>query len=185
MHRNLLLNMLSRMAESRFLTPEEAPVLQRFREFVASEPACFDRAPNPCHVTGSAVVMNHEGSKVLLMHHRKVGKWLQLGGHADGDSDVKAVAMKEALEESGFSALSFVLEDPIDIDIHDLPNHMKCRTHFDVRFLLRAPQNENFVVNEESNALAWFDYDTALSLVEDKATKRLIEKAKQCSRVKV
>jgi 8-oxo-dGTP pyrophosphatase MutT (NUDIX family) len=93
---------------------------------------------------------------VLLMHHRKLQRWLQLGGHADGDADLRNVALREAGEESGLTDLQ-VLPDIFDVDLHliparrDEPEHW----HYDVRYVVVASGSEAFTVNEESLALAW------------------------------
>lgn len=109
------------------------------------------------HFTGSAWLVSGDGERVLLTHHRKLDRWLQLGGHADGDRDLARVALREAGEESGLVELA--LESPaiFDLDKHwiparpDVPGHW----HFDVRFVIRATGDEAFVVSEESLALAW------------------------------
>ncbi|MGH8077713.1 MAG: NUDIX hydrolase, partial [Lysobacter sp.] len=89
-------------------------------------------------------------------HHRKLDRWLQLGGHADGDRDLARVALREAEEESGLDGLSV---DPalFDLDRHwipergDVPGHW----HYDARYVVRAGVNESYVVSDESHALAW------------------------------
>ena len=109
------------------------------------------------HFTASCWLVSADGQRLLLTHHRKLQRWLQLGGHADGDRDLAQVALKEAEEESGLSGL--VLEDPaiFDLDKHwiperkDVPGHW----HYDVRFVIRALGGEDFVLSEESLELAW------------------------------
>ncbi|WP_164275497.1 NUDIX hydrolase [Stenotrophomonas sp. B1-1] len=109
------------------------------------------------HFTASCWLVSADGQRVLLTHHRKLQRWLQLGGHADGDRDLAHVALKEGEEESGLTGL--VLEDPaiFDLDKHwiperkDVPGHW----HYDVRFVIRALGGEAFVLSEESLALAW------------------------------
>jgi 8-oxo-dGTP pyrophosphatase MutT (NUDIX family) len=94
--------------------------------------------------------------RVLLMHHRKLDRWLQPGGHADGDADLARVALREAREETGLSDLH--LEGGIfDLDRHRIPARANepGHWHYDVRYLVRAGANESFVVNAESHALAW------------------------------
>ena len=108
------------------------------------------------HFTGGAWLVDRAGARVLLTHHRKLGRWLQLGGHADGDRDLAAVALKEAEEESGLSGLS-VEPELFDLDRHwiperrDVPGHW----HYDLRYVVRAGDDENYVVSEESLDLAW------------------------------
>ena len=81
--------------------PEEMTVVERFQELLARYPNCFERDCWAGHVTGSAWLVDPSGRDVLLTHHRKLGIWLQLGGHSDGDPETAAVALREAEEESG------------------------------------------------------------------------------------
>lgn len=112
------------------------------------------------HFTGSAWLVSADGQRVLLTHHRKLQRWLQLGGHADGEVDLHQVALREAEEESGLSGLT--REGGLfDLDRHwipertDVPGHW----HFDVRYVIRAGSDERFVVNQESLALAWVEIE--------------------------
>src|SRR4051812_22592322 len=81
--------------------PEERATVERFAAFVSGEPRCFERNCWSGHVTGSAWVVNNPGTHVLLTHHRKLNRWLQLGGHSDSDPDTLRVACREATEEAG------------------------------------------------------------------------------------
>lgn len=136
--------------------PEQAAEAERFAGFLASSPDVFERGHPPGHFTGSAWLVSADGQRVLLTHHRKLARWLQLGGHADGDADLARVALREAEEESGLGDL--VLEGGIfDLDRHLIPargadpDHW----HYDVRFVVRATGSEAFAASEESLALAW------------------------------
>lgn len=108
------------------------------------------------HFTGSAWLVSADGERVLLMHHRKLDRWLQPGGHADGDTDLARVALREAEEETGLAGLH-VDGGIFDIDRHRIaargnePEHW----HYDLRYVVRASADESFVVNAESHALAW------------------------------
>ncbi|MEP6634629.1 MAG: NUDIX hydrolase [Luteimonas sp.] len=108
------------------------------------------------HFTASAWLVDADGTRVLLTHHRKLGMWLQLGGHADGDRDLARAALREAEEESGLAELS-VDSEIFDIDRHRIPEHNGVPTHwhYDVRYIVRAGNDEAFVVSDESHALAW------------------------------
>ena len=112
------------------------------------------------HFTASAWLVDAAARRVLMTHHRKLNRWLQLGGHADGDRDLARVALGEAEEESGLTDL-VLLPEIFDLDRHwiperrDVPGHW----HYDVRYVVRATGAEDFVVSDESHALAWRDID--------------------------
>jgi hypothetical protein len=89
MHRRPLLELLDRYAE-RF--PEEDAVTERIRSLVFEHPDCFERTCRPGHITGSAWVLSPDRQKVLLVHHAKLDRWLQPGGHSDGEIDIPEVA---------------------------------------------------------------------------------------------
>lgn len=136
--------------------PEEARTCQLFETFLASSLNVFERQHPPGHFTGSAWLLSRDGQRVLLTHHRKLGRWLQLGGHADGDHDLARVALREAEEESGLSGLS--MDTAIfDIDRHAIParGNEPEHWHYDVRFVVWASEDESFTVSEESHDLAW------------------------------
>jgi len=107
MHRNAVLALLSAHA-SGALSREEASAVRETVELVTAHPDCLLRSCLPGHVTGSAWIVSPDRSQTLLTLHRKLGKWLQLGGHADGDPNLLAVAMREAVEESGLRSLRAV-----------------------------------------------------------------------------
>lgn len=136
----------------------DAAVVDLFRARLrAGGDGAWARDPALGHFTGSALVVSADGTRTLLTHHRKLGRWLQPGGHADGDADLAAVALREAQEETGLLGLR--IEPAIhDLDRHwipergDEPGHW----HYDVRFLVHAGAREDFVVSAESDTLAWW-----------------------------
>ncbi|WP_374472547.1 NUDIX hydrolase [Arenimonas sp.] len=144
---------LARFLEAR---PDEAGNVALFSGFLASSPAVFERSHPPGHFTGSAWLVSADGERVLLTHHRKLGRWLQLGGHADGDANLARVALREAEEESGLTDL-VVEGDIFDLDRHAIPARGADpeHWHYDVRFVVRATGSEEFAVSEESLDLAW------------------------------
>ncbi len=128
----------------------------RLQAFCAREPQAFGRNPETGHVTGSAFVMSPDMKSLLLTHHRKLSRWLQLGGHCDGIADVPFVALKEAYEESGLTRIKPLSPQVFDVDIHEIPAGSKecAHLHYDVRYLFQAEAGE-IAASGESHALAW------------------------------
>ena len=138
--------------------PEEAATVELFRILLADAADPFRRERLAGHFTASCWLVDRRGERVLLTHHRKLGLWLQLGGHADGERDLRIAALKEAEEESGLPGLR--LEgDVFDLDRHWIPEHkgVPAHWHYDVRYVVRAGDEEAYVVSEESHDLAWRD----------------------------
>jgi 8-oxo-dGTP pyrophosphatase MutT (NUDIX family) len=134
----------------------EAPTVDLFQRFLDECPCAFERSHGAGHFTGSAWLVSADGERVLLLHHRKLGRWLQPGGHADGNADLARVALREAQEETGVIGLS-IEGEIFDIDRHHIPARASEpeHWHYDVRYIIRAGEDERFIVNPESHALAW------------------------------
>lgn len=179
MHRQPLLDLLT---EYRERVPGEAEVTDRFLGFVQAHPACFERSLLIGHITGSAWIVDPTRTQTLLTHHRKLNRWLQPGGHADGDPDVAAVALREAQEESGIEAVRLLRMEIFDLDVHTIPERKGVpeHLHWDVRFLIEAAHLD-YVVSEESNDLAWvpmadierYSSEESMLRMRDKATTQL------------
>lgn len=158
--------------------PEQQKTADRMRRFITSAPDCFERSHAEGHITGSAWLVNPSGEKVLLTLHHKLQRWMQTGGHADGEPDTLRVALREAEEESGIPGIQPVSPEIFDIDIHLIPARPAKgepeHYHYDVRYMLRAP-HEAFIVSEESDALAWWTAeDFAARTAElDEAVQRM------------
>jgi 8-oxo-dGTP pyrophosphatase MutT (NUDIX family) len=131
-------------------------VLADFVEFARTQKDCCERTLALGHFTGSAWLVSADCQRVLLTHHRKLDRWLQLGGHADGNGDLAEVALREAGEESGLAGLR-VESVVFDLDRHLIParKNEAEHWHYDVRFIVHAGSNEDFVVGPESHDLAW------------------------------
>ena len=132
--------------------------------FIINNENCFQRYNLSGHMTASGWLINKTGDLVLLMHHTKLNEWFQFGGHADGDSDLLKVAIKETQEESGLLNVSPVMETIFDIDIHAIPEHKNVppHLHYDIRFLLQLQDNKIEQKNEESMELKWFSKNLEL-----------------------
>jgi len=158
--------------------PVDATIVQTFLDLLDSPVDPFIRARLEGHFTGSAWVVSADGLRTLLTHHRKLGLWLQPGGHADGDRDLARVALREAEEETGLSGL-MVEPEIFDLDRHRIPEHsgVPAHWHYDVRYVVRAGAHEEFVVSDESHALAWREIDeVAADAAADASLRRMAVK---------
>lgn len=157
---------------------DESKTVERFIDFVSSHPDCFERGLRIGHVTGSAWVVNPAGTHVLLTHHKKLDMWVQLGGHADGDSDVFRVARREAEEESGLEAVAPVSNRIFDVDVHRIPAREDEPEHFhwDIRYALRAVGNETYAVSDESHDLRWIEIQSLASVTQEESMLRMARK---------
>lgn len=151
--------------------------------FVKQHPDCFERSLLTGHVTGSAWVVSPDRQQTLLIHHRKLNRWLQPGGHADGDPNVAAVALREAREETGLTSLQFVgmpgeLPPIFDVDVHtipargDVPEHL----HYDIRFLIEADPDEAFGYSDEIKNIRWLSAKTIKSIAKSESIWRIVRK---------
>ncbi len=158
--------------------PIERDTVALFEQLMLEEEDPFRRERLAGHFTASVWLVSTDGSRALLTHHRKLGMWLQLGGHADGEHDLKIAALKEAEEESGLHDLQ--IEPGIfDLDRHRIPEHKGVpeHWHYDVRYIVRAGGNETYIVSDESHDLAWRDIaELADSTAADASVRRMAGK---------
>lgn len=163
----------------------EAEHLARILEFVAGHPAPFDRSTTGRHLTASAVVVSAQGERVLLVHHRKLDRWLQPGGHAaPGESSGEIVALREAIEESGLRGLELhpVAPRPLDVDVHRIPATAEgpAHDHLDLRYLLVAPAGASVEACAlETRGARWFTWDELEEIGADLPMRRLFAKARR------
>ncbi len=156
-------------------TPALRAARWRTLEFIGRHPDALLRTCTKGHITASALVVDHARARALLLRHRKLQRWLQPGGHADGDGNLVAVALREATEESGLPEGALEIETaPIDLDIHAVaPPGELPHLHFDLRFLVRAPAGAELRGNHESEALGWYAPEELSALDTDESTRRL------------
>jgi 8-oxo-dGTP pyrophosphatase MutT (NUDIX family) len=156
---------------------EEKSFKSEMTAFYKKYENCFERSCVEGHFTASAWVVNGNNSAFLLMHHKKLDKWLQLGGHCDGNEDVLSVAIKEVQEESGMKNIKPLSDGIFDIDVHFIPAYKNIppHKHLDVRFLLQADIGEILIKNHESIELRWFSRNDVLPTTEH-SIMRMYEK---------
>jgi 8-oxo-dGTP pyrophosphatase MutT (NUDIX family) len=157
--------------------------------FHDAHPDALHRTCRDGHLTASALVVDATARRALLMHHRKLDKWLQMGGHADGDGDLAAVAQKEAFEESGIAGLTLANGGaPVDLDVHEVrpPSHTahegkhseQPHLHLDVRFVALAPAGCVATGNDESHEVRWVDLGDLARTHEEAGMRRLAAAAR-------
>lgn len=175
------LNLIQSLKEYQSRYPEEKNTVHDFISFIDHFPLCFDRALQTGHVTGSAWIINRFATHCLLVYHKKLQRWLQPGGHADGIPDVYQVAFREAREETGLKDLSPISESFFDIDIHTIPSRPgePAHAHYDIRYLFRADKDELLILSKESLDLQWIPLEQLDELTEsNQSILRMAEKAK-------
>jgi 8-oxo-dGTP pyrophosphatase MutT (NUDIX family) len=178
------MSVAERLARHRPADEDEERDLSRILEFVARHPDPFDRRIAEGHLTGSALVVSANGDRALLLHHRKLDRWLQPGGHADlGESEGEAVALREAREETGIEGLWLhpTAPRPLDVDVHDIPARgaEPAHEHLDLRYLVVAPESAVTArCQEETNELRWVRWDDLEELGPDAGLRRALAKAR-------
>ena len=174
MHRRIVIGLLESYAQRH---PVEHTKLEQFVDFVHANERCFERDCWAGHVTGSAWLVDQTRDRVLLTHHKKLDRWLQLGGHSDGIADPLTVAIREAEEESGLAVIA--LDSSVfDIDIHEIPARKTdpAHLHFDVRFALQTRDADAFRVSAESHDLAWVNVRRLEDYTDEESVLRMARK---------
>lgn len=143
-------------------------------EFLDAHDDALHRSCRQGHLTGSALVIDAAGERVVVLHHRKLQRWLQPGGHCDGDANLAAVALREATEETGITGLR-VHPVAVDVDVHEVaPPAEGPHLHLDARYLVVAPPGAQVAGNHESTAIRWATVDELAGLGLDEGTWRLV-----------
>ncbi len=156
---------------------DQVRLQQQILEFCRNHPDALYRSCLDGHLTGSALVVDPSRAATLLIHHVKLDRWLQPGGHVDGSGDLAESALREALEEIGIDGLE-VCEPAIDLDIHAIPERgdEPAHLHLDVRFLALAPAGSSPTINHESFDAQWVTIDDPDGLIGGGELRRLVDK---------
>ena len=173
--------LLSRLRDHTPADEQEADYRRRLVDFVSREARFHDRHLAGGHVTGSAWIVNPAHDCALLVHHRKLNRWLQPGGHIEDDDTVLDTALREAREESGLTQLRPMGDAIFDVDIHLIPARgtESAHFHYDVRFLLMADPGDTLQVSAESHALRWFTLEEIEAMDEGPSIDRMVKKTRQ------
>lgn len=157
-----------------------AQQFEKLYAFVDSQEIVLGKENPAGHITASAWIVDQEYKHVLLTHHVKLNRWLQLGGHTEEDETVVESALREAFEESGLHSIVMRSEEIFDLDIHEIPVHgnTKSHYHYDLRFLMVASKEEPLSISEESHDLRWFELDEVMQYTEEASIVRMIDKTR-------
>ncbi len=178
MHRKEVIEAINLYKSTKWCSEEEIFIANQFITFVKENDRCFLRELTFGHLTASCWLWNFDQSACLFTHHRKLNKWLQLGGHADGHPNLLEVAIKEAQEESGIKEIEAISPQIFDLSIHEIParSQEKAHLHYDVRYLLKIRKEAPLIISSESLDLRWikpedfsvYDLDPSILKMQEK-----------------
>jgi len=166
----------------RSIFAEELMYRDRMIELIETYDNCFERSCLQGHFTGSAWILNQNYNKTLMVHHKKIGTWLQPGGHADGEEDLFTVGENEAKEETGLQEFISIKKDIFDLDIHLIPKYKEVAAHFhfDIRILMIAHDEEQTARSQESNDVKWIPLKTINRYIaKGSSINRMVRKSTQ------
>lgn len=136
----------------------------------------------PGHITASCFVVDPVSKRLLLHHHRRLDRWLQMGGHVDPGERAREAALREGREESGLSDLEIFGGAVLDLDVHPIPaaNAEPDHAHYDVRYVARTMRPDSIkIAGAESKDLAWVDLDRAVTMMGEEGSRRVIMKIRK------
>jgi len=170
--------LLSALTEHHPFDQTESSHLERIIEFVRTHDNCCDRTLADGHITASCWIIDESCDYALLTHHRKLDRWLQLGGHIEDDRDILSAALREAREESGLVDIQPVAITIFDVDAHTIPARKQEpeHTHYDVRFLFQAKRGDRLTISDESHDLRWFSIAELQAFPADASIDRMVDK---------
>ncbi|EKD31984.1 MAG: NUDIX hydrolase [uncultured bacterium] len=168
----------------------EKEMVGKVISLIENTPDCFHKNCFPAHITANAWIIDNGLTHLLFTHHKKLNKWLQLGGHADGEENLVNVAAREALEESGLKSVQ--LASPgmqlagsgiFDVDIHEIParKDTPAHYHYDVRYLFKVDKDEPLIVSDESHDLKWLYITEVPQYNNDRSILRMLLKSSSIS----
>lgn len=158
--------------------PVDKEKIPRFLSLLEEEHAFQRNHFIPGHITASAWLVDETKQRVLLTHHAKLDKWLQLGGHTDGNEDTVASALREAYEESGLEKIEVVSTEIFDVDIHLIPARKTepAHEHFDIRYAFICRGDPTYRVSDESHDLRWVPIKDIRTITQEESMLRMADR---------
>ena len=152
-------------------------------EYINTFRDVLTRENKMCHFTASNWIVNKEKTKILMAYHNIYKSWAWTGGHADGESNLLNVALREAEEETGLKNLKVLSEGIFSLQILTVDSHIKrgkfisSHLHLDCCFLLEADENEMLKIKEDENSgVKWIDIDKAVEMSNEENMKPIYKK---------
>lgn len=137
-------------------------------DFITRNDDAFYRSNELAHMTASSWIVNPNRDKVLMVYHNIYRSWSWTGGHADGERDLRAVAIREACEETGLCHVSLLSPDIYSLEVLTVEGHIRkgiyvsSHLHLNVTYLLEADENETLRICEaENSGVRWFSFEEA------------------------
>jgi 8-oxo-dGTP pyrophosphatase MutT (NUDIX family) len=158
-------------------------------EFIEHNENVLLRENGIAHMTASSWIINQDATKVLMIYHNIYGAWSWTGGHADGDSDLLGVAIREAKEETGVEHIKAVDESPVSLEIITVENHYKkgrfvsSHLHLNVTYLLMADEQDTLHIKpDENKGVRWFPVEELIAAVDEPCMIGIYEKLMERTR---
>lgn len=152
-------------------------------EYIKTFDDVLTRKNKMCHFTASNWIVNKERTKVLMIYHNIYKSWAWTGGHADGESNLLYVAIKEAKEETGLKNLKPLSDEIYSIQIVTVDSHIKrgefisSHLHLDCCFLLEADENDTLKIKEDENSgVKWIDINKVIEVTNEEKMKPIYKK---------
>ncbi|ERI95069.1 hydrolase, NUDIX family [Clostridiales bacterium oral taxon 876 str. F0540] len=178
MNKEILINLVKKFSPEDI---QEKESKEKILNFLHENDNFTGRDNNIGHITGSAWIVSKDRKKVLLTHHLKLDRWLQVGGHVESDNSMIESALREAREETGLTSIKVLSEEVFDIDVHLIPKRgdVEAHNHYDIRFLFEADENEKIKRQEnESKAVKWVALAEVPTYAEGGTVLRMTDKTK-------
>ena len=177
---------------SKYLPESEQEVKDKmsFLNFIDSFDDVLTRENNIGHFTSSAIVVNKDRSKILMIYHNIYNSWAWPGGHADGEDDFLSVAVREVKEETGLEHVKVISNNIAAIDVLTVDGHIKngefvsSHLHYNLAYLLSADETDKIRICESENSgVKWIPIDKVVEYVSEAKMKpvylKLIKKIKE------